>query len=97
MMTSERYTDAVGDKLTTSDSDRLDSDHCASESSWSKFTDVDGCDGSSSPHTFHISDVRDIMQSSGIPKPRTNRPTIICATENDEQMMMAPTVNHRSP
>jgi hypothetical protein len=26
-----------------------------------------------------------------------NRPTIICATEKDEQMMIAPTVNQTSP
>jgi hypothetical protein len=57
MMTGERYANTVGDKLTPSDSDRLDSDHCASESSWSKFTDVDGCDGSSSAHTLYISEV----------------------------------------
>ena len=97
VVTSERYTDAVGDKLTPSDSDRLDSHHCASESSWSKFTDVHGCNGRSSSHTYYVRIVTDNVEYADSPKPRTNRPTIICATENDEQMMIAPTVNHRSP
>ena len=97
VVTSQRYSDAVSDELAPSDSDGLDSDHRASESSRGKFTDVDGCNGGSSPHTFHVSGSRGITQLRDIPRPRTNRPTIICATENDEQMIIAPTVNHTSP
>jgi hypothetical protein len=62
MMTGERDPNTVGDELTSSNSDRLDGDHCSSESSWSQLTDVyrgDSCSGTDASMVSEV--VRDLI------------------------------------